>query len=304
MLHIDDNSITQLEDAHRSNSKLIQRLPAHCHTPATLATIGWLSIDAYIGILKIMFVFRILCLPADNIYRRVMDVRLRSLLNNPVLFAKEAKIGPVKSALIYFRKYGLCDLLRNFMITPHEVLPFTIKKYVKNVIMKAEENRWKATCLLYPGLNMYLQSVKSINVFIWWNLLKVFPHLSRQVAAVMAALMNAQPKGTFCNMYNNCTLCNTRIIEMPVHVVIECTKLRDIRDIYMGLVRAEMPAGMIIEFDSMTNRDKCQFLLSGLRCQSLHDEWNGLLAGISRMVLKLYSRRRTLFDEAGRQTLT
>merc|ERR1712008_134261 len=103
------------------------------------------------------------------------------------------------------------------------------------------------------------------------NLLKVFPHLSRQVAAAMAALMNAQPKGTLCNMYNNCTLCNTRIIEMPVHVVIECTKLRDVRDIYiyMGLVRAEMPAGMIIEFDSMTNRDKCQFLLSGLRCQSL-----------------------------------
>ena len=78
---IPDKCLAMLEDAHRVNSKLVQGLPLNLPRPATLATIGWISINSYIGLLKIMFMVRILCLPMSCVYRTIMANRITMLLN-------------------------------------------------------------------------------------------------------------------------------------------------------------------------------------------------------------------------------
>merc|ERR1711947_44777 len=73
---IEENSALCLEDAHRQDAKLIQNLPMNIHKPAPLATVGWMSIQSYIAIMKIMFVIRTLCLPDNNLFKEVLRKRI------------------------------------------------------------------------------------------------------------------------------------------------------------------------------------------------------------------------------------
>ena len=48
--HVDDRCMEKLESIHRQNAKLVQSLPSNVHTPAPLATIGWISMFAHIAV--------------------------------------------------------------------------------------------------------------------------------------------------------------------------------------------------------------------------------------------------------------
>ena len=69
---LDDAGMKNMEQAHRQNAKIIQNLPICTPNPAPLATLGWLSISGQVAIMKLVFMWRILCLPLENIYRKVL----------------------------------------------------------------------------------------------------------------------------------------------------------------------------------------------------------------------------------------
>ena len=96
---VNDKCICSLENSHRTFAKYIQNIPQNTPNPAPLATLGWLSISAYIAFIKIMFIVRTLCLPVSNVYRQVMVYRLK-LLRESKRLESEMFIGPVKSMLI------------------------------------------------------------------------------------------------------------------------------------------------------------------------------------------------------------
>ena len=66
-----EQGIQLMERSHRQTCLLIQGLPQSTPTPAPLATVGWLSMVAFVAMKKILFLFRILCLPDHSIYKRV-----------------------------------------------------------------------------------------------------------------------------------------------------------------------------------------------------------------------------------------
>ena len=67
--------------------------------------LGWLSIRAYIAILKIMFMIRLLCMPAQNVYRKIMVHQLNIFrIQN---FASLKMDSPVMSMYKAAKYYGL-----------------------------------------------------------------------------------------------------------------------------------------------------------------------------------------------------
>ena len=71
MVNVIEQGLSILENEHRQNAKLIQGIPQNTHRSAPLATLGWLTMAAYVAIIKLSFVFRILLLPEGNIYRQI-----------------------------------------------------------------------------------------------------------------------------------------------------------------------------------------------------------------------------------------
>ena len=57
--------LDELEQAHWQHAKIVQGLSRSSPNPAVLATLGWLSLSAHISEIKLVFLWRILCLPGN-----------------------------------------------------------------------------------------------------------------------------------------------------------------------------------------------------------------------------------------------
>ena len=108
---MDDSHIEELSQAHRVHASIVQHLPENAHKPTVLSTIGWMSMPAYIAYRKLLFLWSILCLPVNNIYRRIVVAILVSCdIFGPV------KLSPIGDTFKYICKYGLKDLFMSCII--------------------------------------------------------------------------------------------------------------------------------------------------------------------------------------------
>ena len=293
---LSDNSILMLEDAHRQFARSVQYLPQNTHIPANCATVGWITIQPFIAIAKIMFVLRTLCLPTTNLFRTVLVSRLINLTNNDV-YLQETYEGPIKSALKYFHKYDLISILMEFIYNGSEDVLKMTKNRIKAIVFDIEIQQWKASCILYQDLSLYMKCVNTIRMNSWWVLAKKKPYLVYKISAVMAVLMGNQPKGFQCNFRNKfCSMCPNRQLDSPKHILFECDALSNLRSTKLRELIDSMPEGMKYSFDDLHTDDKIVFLLSGLHCKSFIKEWEDILIKICEFVYDIYHERKNIYD--------
>ena len=176
---INDTMLREFEDAHRQHAKIIQGLPSNIPSPAPLATLGWVSIKSYVAIVRLCFLWRILCLPNDNIYKRMVTHILRPLLHH-THDVKAQKRSPVANMYALAQKYHLHDLIINGMGTNDFGEITQKKKLIKNVVNNNEHIRWSATCMLYRGLSLYMETATRITMHAWWKFASRVPHLTKK----------------------------------------------------------------------------------------------------------------------------
>ena len=110
--------------------------------PAPLATIGWLTITSQIDIMKMVFMWRILCLPINNIYRCVMLHVLQSGLDN-TNYTND--LSPTMSMFKTVKFYNLTDELKKCMYADNQGLMPWYKRLIKRVVYDRETACWRAT---------------------------------------------------------------------------------------------------------------------------------------------------------------
>ena len=293
VLPLSDVEINNIEHAHRQNAKIVQNVSSNVSTPAPLATIGWLSMSAYISMIKIMFIFRTLCcLPTNSVYRQVMVLRLNDCLNGV-----EFKIPtPISNMFYHAMKYGLLDDIRKCMNDNNCLNIEYWKSHVKKIIWNVEYDRWRFTCSMHDKLVMYRECVVKIEMHPWWSLLRIRPYLNKAVSSVMSVLLGSQPKGMGANFdFTLCRLCCSRSPDTCYHILLYCESLIEIRTKWFRIIREQMPVAMKYDFDNITCERKLTFLLSGLfvNCQT---DWPDLYEAIALFVCEMYTHRKELYD--------
>ncbi len=68
-----------MENFHDEVGRRLQGLPDHTSRPACHATLGWLSVEACIDLLRLMFLWKLLQLPVDCVYNKLARDRLTDL---------------------------------------------------------------------------------------------------------------------------------------------------------------------------------------------------------------------------------
>ena len=155
---VHETALHDLERAYRQKAKIIQNLPPNTINPAPLATIGWISIESHLAIMKLCFL-----LQSDNIYRRVTIYLLNSLMTSGGAHLQ----SPIASMFAVAKRYHNDDLINAFMRSDNAIGMYVemimmvkrVKMMVKSVVWKKEYERWKASCLLYKELSFYIVAV-------------------------------------------------------------------------------------------------------------------------------------------------
>ena len=293
VLPLSDVEIDHIEHAHRQNAKIVQNISSNVSTPAPLATIGWLSMSAYISMIKIMFIFRTLCcLPANSVYRQVMVLRLNDCLNG-VNFKIPT---PISNMFYHATKYGMLEDIRKCLNVDNCLNIEYWKSHVKKIIWQVEYDRWRFTCSMHEKLVMYRECVVKIEIHPWWSLLRIRPYLNKAVASVMSVLLGSQPKGLQVNFdYTLCRLCCSRSPDTCSHILLYCDCLAEIRAKWFGLITGQMPDAMKRDYHNIIGEKKLTFLLSGMHVNCQID-WPDLYEAIALFVCEMYTHRKELYD--------
>ena len=109
--------------------------------------------------------------------------------------------------------------------------------------------------------------------------------------------MGGQPRAMQKNFGKKlCYICDARVVDDPLHILLECDSLCNIRSDKLQSLYASMPRQMMTCFEEMTGIEKLRFLLSPLNCDYVA-EWLHVYVAIANMVFSLYTTRAKLYDE-------
>ena len=218
------------------------------------------------------------------------------MLNDKHTFDNEKFTSPVKDMVAYVHKFDLNEVVSSLINSASQKLSGTIKHLVRNKVYNIEYRRWRASCILYPKLNIYMAGVLSIRTHICWVLVHRYPHLFRKVSAVMALLVGSQPKYLQCfRLTRLCELCALCEMDTPEHLLLRCQAMDHIRTTYLSKLYDIVPYGMRV--NTMQDHEKMIFFLSGLHCSTFVDEWSEAFMCICSFVYAVYMQRKQLYDE-------
>ena len=293
---ISARELDELEQAHRQHAKIVQGLSRSSPNPAVLATMGWLSLSAHISKIKLVFLWRILCLPG-NVYK---DVVL-TILNKCFQCKNYVNIdtGPIQDMYKAVCKYNMKDeLIRCIQMGEYGNISER-KRLIKRIVWEHERCSWRASCLMYPSLDIYCQTVEDIRLHTWWTYADKFPHFTAKISTVMSLLLGTQSKGTNEKAYKkkSCELCDEHYVETASHVLFKYPCLHKKRAEIFPKLTENMPSAMAGVFNTHEHNahNVTSLMLSGLRGRYV-PEWFDIYAAIATYIGEMFSERNKLID--------
>ena len=85
-------------------------------------------------------------------------------------------------------KYNLVDIVKNAVIKGDYMPLVEWKRFVKFTVTHYEEQRWKASVLMYKNSNMVIDIIPGITLWPWWVHLKFYP-TSKTMYSLLLKLM-------------------------------------------------------------------------------------------------------------------
>ena len=286
---IDESSIDLLENSHRDNARLIQNLPDRTPKPAPVMMIGWQSIGAVIAYMKIMFLIRVLCLSPGSLYRKMMMIGIEMY---EARGAQRIKT-PVCDMMIYVDRYRLNDIVEHCKAAGNWKMIQPLKKKIKTIILKCDNDLMKASCLLYRNLGTLIDSVNYKKLHVWWKCVAYSSHSFKSVSCVVALLCGTQPSGYGVNFGSRrrCLICCDYVTESIEHIIFECSGLQVNRQTLVNELVNSMPLAMRESFMTLNNRAKATFIISGLGSATHIPEWQDIYLKASRLIHMMYRDR-------------
>ena len=151
IIKLSPKATESLEVAHTSVARQIQGLPKQSAN-VCIGALGWWSLETYMDMVKIMFLWRIMNLSACSIYKKVLLVRLayHSMQNS-------MHSGPTWWIMQTYNKYNILHVLQNALVTGTFASVHAFKNMMKRNMKEYERKCYAATLLLYSGMLHYVE---------------------------------------------------------------------------------------------------------------------------------------------------
>ncbi len=296
VLEVSPTSAAKMESAHSSSAKAIQGLPKQTCDPVPLATVGWLSLQSHIDIMRIVFLWKLLMVPMQVVYKRVT---LDRLVYHLVDDRCGRHAGPIHLMLEACRKYGLEHYINKVVWTGAIFGLDRWKTIVKNAVWEREQNCWRASTLMYKKLDLFSISVGEIGRWVWWTYARRRPGHTWKCRLLLRLMVGEHrlqdnmvrvTRGLGGVTPAVCQLCTSFEQENLQHMLFQCVALQETRVRLWGEVEAVAPPALTLEMNSLGARERTIFILAGFRSGYI-PEWEDTYKAILSFVVNMYIRR-------------
>ena len=258
------NELKEYEKAHRAIAKDIQLLPDNAPDPVCLAALGWHKIQSYVDKAKLLFVWRLLFLPSESVFRKVFILRLFQVLFSGIY----TTISPTAQIAELCIKYNIINYVKTVVQTG--ILPSRIvwKKMITKVIYDKEFSTWRLDLKLYTNLTLFRTIILQIEPCVWWDIAKNFRFLKKACCTMLRLLCGCNGLRLYKDVDVNraeryCLQCNLNCVEDVKHFVMKCHSSADIRQAMFENIFSEISADSRITMHSLSD-DMVFYVLMGL----------------------------------------
>ena len=169
----------------------------------------------------------------------------------------------------------------------------SLKREIKTIILRCDEDMMKASCMLYRNLTTFMDCVEYKKLNVWWKCVAKSANSFKSVSSVIALLCGTQPSGYGENFGSRqrCKVCCSYDYDSMEHIIFECTRLQDKRQSMMNDLTNTMPYGMRESFLNLNIKAKTVFILTGLGSATYVPEWQDIYLKASRLIRVMYIER-------------
>ena len=294
VLPLHNSSVENMELAHGSMAKMTQRLPAQTVNASCLAPLGWRSLSTHLDYIKLMFLWRLLLLTTDCIYKQVAIVRICD-----VLYDQDGRVhlGPISDIVTIFFKYGLEPVLDRALKSGEYMSIHQFKRMLTPVLFQRESACFGISCMLYKSLTIITNAIDRIGMWIWYKYMHCYPWQSHKVRIMSKLLYGQHCLNDVTSHYNKtsplCNCCDKNVVESVHHFLFDCDHFSEERHRYWVPVMLADHCGYTICMNNMNSLQKTIYIMQGFRCEDVRDA-EELLTATVNFCHKMYIRRCTI----------
>ena len=293
VLPLSKPSFELMEQAHGTIAKMVQGIPKQTANVTPTATLGWRSLECHLDLLRMMFLWRVLLLPMNNIYKQMTLIRLCYHMYEP----DNVHLGPVFEMIKTFDKYSMLNILDCALKTGDMMSINVFKKMAKDTVDSVENARFRITCLLYKSLPLFNACITKIGMWQWWVFCNKYPEYAFKVKFMYRILVSKSCLSADTCMYSGmspvCPLCTDNVSETAYHMFFDCKTFTNSRANLWREVEHTVPVAMLEELNRMNSRQKSEFIISAFRCDYT-EEWSDMYMAIANFVYHMYKKRQSL----------
>ena len=277
IMKVSDDIMINMEKFHFSAAKHCQGLPNNTSNFGAIAAVGWHTLSAQIDLIRLLFLWRVLTLPMNCLYKKLIISRILEMLYKPgKLF-----LGPTKMLIDTCKKYGLVNVLKKAVTTGDFMTMNEWKKRIKELVNRRDRRRIIIGCSLYKVLDYLVFNTRSLSMSIWWLHAFRNPQFARINRSIVRLLLNVE-----CYGFKKCDNCLNESINSTEHLLFECEKNNDKRLALWSRVILSCPLQLANDISAMSARDRCIFILNGFYSPLIH-EWNTTYCNVAMFIFNM-----------------
>ena len=224
-----DSDIELLENFQRYAGRRVQRFPMSSPRETSFTALGWMRLENYIYVKKLLFVRTIVNLKEDDICKKIFVNRANQFARNIEQGLRNQHDSPVFDILKVALVLGLFDKVMRMVNGIHVFDKATWKRTVWNSAWKVEDEDWRIRVSLFSSTSLLAKTMGNVKYLVWWNLADIKPDLMRQcedlakIVCNTSKLKSNDPRLKRSSPVERlCQNCDHFVCEDAKHIILQC----------------------------------------------------------------------------------
>ena len=233
---LNNGVISLLESFQIYAAKKIQHFHGNVHNACCLYALGWMRLERFVQVKKMMFIQAIMVLDDQTLSRRVFCERANVILGRGISEYGQHNYSVVHDLLKTVSLFNLLDDVQNMVIRGHQYPKLVWKNKVWSPAWELEDVYWNVQFCVARNLDIIRDSNVKCRYLTWWYLSDMFPTSMKMCKSLARLVCHASILKTddvrlkkLNRSERVCFLCDLYEDDNVRHLVMQCPKLQSER---------------------------------------------------------------------------
>ena len=229
--NINDRDLEKLQKFQRYAGRRVQRFPKRSPSCTSYFGLGWIRIETYIQIKKLLFALIFISMDDDSRLKLIFTERVRHYVTNNNHGKENPHGSPVYEILNTAAKFGLLRNIIEMTLGYSGCIPKrTWSRIVWQKDWELDDMYWRSTKMVHKKTDILTQAMGKSQYLTWWNIADHKPHLQKMCETIArlvchtSLLKDDDPRliGGRSSM-RMCIKCDLSVPETVQHLVMQCS---------------------------------------------------------------------------------